>query len=91
MWTPDQANILKEKSKDKIISCAWSYDGLYLAYGTMNGTITIRNRSLELLSEIQRSSAIWCLEWSPITPDYQNSTLLAGIWESAIAQYNIAG
>lgn len=57
----------------------------------MNGLISIRNRSLELLSEIQRSAAIWCLEWSPITPDYQNSTLLAGIWESALAQYNIAG
>ena len=52
VWTPDQANILKEKSKDKIISCAWSYDGLYLAYGSMNGSISIRNRSLELLAEI---------------------------------------
>jgi hypothetical protein len=52
VWTPDQTNIEKFKSKDKILSCAWSGDGLFLAYGTNTGQIAIRNRTLEVIADI---------------------------------------
>ncbi|KAL4432520.1 hypothetical protein ABPG74_013374 [Tetrahymena malaccensis] len=91
LWTPDQQSIEKSKFKDKIISCAWSWDGLYLGFGTMGGIIGIRNRALEQLAEIQRSFPIWCMDWTPITPDYQNSVLVVGVWEQSIAHYNIQG
>ncbi|EGR29567.1 intraflagellar transport protein, putative [Ichthyophthirius multifiliis] len=91
VWTPDQANIEKGKYKDKIITCAWSADGLYIAFGTMSGQICIKNRLMEIKAEINRSAPIWCMDWTPVTPDFQDSNLLVGVWEGCLSFYNIQG
>ncbi len=47
MYTPGKTEIPKEKYKEKIICSAWSADGLTLAFGTVNGTISFRSRNLD--------------------------------------------
>lgn len=46
LWTPDATNIEKNKTSDKINCSAWSANGQVLAYGTMGGTISLRDRKL---------------------------------------------
>lgn len=81
MWTPDSTNVEKQKVKDKITCCAWSYDGLILAYGTMNGSIFLKNRKLEDIAEIKRGSVVWCMDWIPIIPEAQENVLAVGVWD----------
>jgi len=47
LFIPGKKEIPKEKFKEKIICSAWSSDGQTLAFGTINGTLSLRQRNLE--------------------------------------------
>lgn len=52
LWSPEKKSVDKYKVPAKINACAWTVDGLYLALGLSNGTVTIRNKVREV--EIER-------------------------------------
>ena len=45
-WAGDQKSVQKHKSHARITSCSWTKDGLYLALGLANGSVSIRNKVL---------------------------------------------
>lgn len=51
----------------RILSVAWSGDGNFLAIGTLNGLVSIRNQKAEELLKIERKAPIWCLAFIPET------------------------
>lgn len=61
LFTPGKQDIPKEKYKEKILCSAWSPDGQTLAFGTMQGTISIRERNLDERNEIRKTAPIWCM------------------------------
>ena len=71
VYTPDKSDIPKEKYKEKIICSSWSPDGQTLAFGTINGTISFRERNMNEKAEVLRKGSIWCMDWTPITSDHQ--------------------
>jgi hypothetical protein len=71
LWTPDVQNIDKTPWKEKILACGFSADGQFLAFGTANGTLVLTDRKVQDKIEIKKENRqIWCLEWSPITPEF---------------------
>lgn len=46
LWTPEIQNVDKTKYLNRIICCSWMPDGQLLAFGTFNGSISIRDRKM---------------------------------------------
>ncbi|CAD8070453.1 unnamed protein product [Paramecium primaurelia] len=93
LWIPGMSNIERQKFKEKIICCAWSADGQYVSFGTINGLIVITDRQAQSLKEIQtqKGGPAWCMEWSPINSDYQQSQLTVGVWMNSLYQFDQNG
>ena len=47
LFIPGKKEIPKEKFKEKIMCSGWSADGQTLAFGTINGTLSLRQRNLD--------------------------------------------
>lgn len=47
LWTPEISNVEKMKSNSRILCCSWTPDGQYLAFGTYNGSISIRDKKMQ--------------------------------------------
>ena len=47
LFIPGKKEVPKETFKEKIICSSWSSDGQTLAFGTINGTVSLRQRDLE--------------------------------------------
>lgn len=41
--------------------------------------------------EVRRTAPIWCMDWTPITPDDQENILVCGIWDQTLTYYNANG
>jgi len=54
----------------------------------MNGTIVFRTRKLEEKLELKKGVPIWCMDWTPVTPENQESILAVGAWDQTITFYN---
>eukprot|EP01038_Epipyxis_sp_PR26KG_P005400 gene5400-7484_t len=65
LWTPEQKQVTKEKVPSRIMSAAWSTDGVVLALGLLNGTITLRNQQAEEIQKIERKAPVWSLLFIP--------------------------
>lgn len=61
LYTPGKKEIPKEKFKEKIICSAWSADGQTLAFGTIGGLISFRQRSMEEKLEVKLEAPVWCM------------------------------
>ena len=47
LFIPGKKEIPKEKFKEKIMCSNWSADGQTLAFGSINGTLSFRQRNLD--------------------------------------------
>ncbi|KNE55608.1 hypothetical protein AMAG_01497 [Allomyces macrogynus ATCC 38327] len=67
LWNPETKAVTKFKVPAKLVCCAWSCDGQYLALGSVAGTVSIRNKVGEERAVIERGSdvPIWALQWNP--------------------------
>jgi intraflagellar transport protein 122 len=43
-WAPEKKSVDKHKVPARVNVCAWTPDGLHLALGLNNGSVTIRNK-----------------------------------------------
>lgn len=75
----------------KINCCAWTNDGQNLAFGLANGTVSVRTKKLVERFQIKKKSQVWCLEWTPITSENTESSLIVGCWDQTISIYDIDG
>lgn len=50
LWSPEKKSVDKNKVAARINACAWTPDGLHLALGLGNGTVTIRNKVIHSIS-----------------------------------------
>ena len=46
LWTPDVANVEKNKYNSRILCSSWTPDGQCLAFGTFNGVVSVRDKKL---------------------------------------------
>ena len=44
LWSPEQKNVTKYSVPSRVNGCTWTTDGLLIALGLMNGTVSIRNK-----------------------------------------------
>ena len=55
----------KEKVGSKILSVAWSPDGLTMAIGMQSGVISFRNQQGEETYRIERRAPVFCMVFIP--------------------------
>lgn len=91
-WSTEQKAVQKYKVQNKVCSCAWTNDGQYLALGLANGMVSIRNRSGEEKSKIERpgSSPVFGVSWSPPAAGLAD-TLCVVDWSKTLSFYNLGG
>ncbi|XP_014246043.1 intraflagellar transport protein 122 homolog [Cimex lectularius] len=94
LWSPEFKSIQKYKSSAKILACSWSSDGHFLALGLSSGSVSIRTRSGEEKSRIERpggiETPIWALAWSPVKED-NHDILCVTDWGQSMSFYTISG
>lgn len=54
LWSPDKKSVDKHKVPAKVNACCWTSDGLYLALGLGNGTVTIRTKVMHHFIDNER-------------------------------------
>lgn len=77
LFIPGRKEIPKEKFKEKIISSGWSADGQTLAFGSINGTLSFRQRNLDE----KVNHKVFRMKFT--------STLLFGAWNGALLQMSM--
>jgi len=65
LYSLELKSVQKFKSLFKINTCAWSIDGQLLALGCDNGNVSLRNRSGEEVTNIERfdGQSVWAITW----------------------------
>lgn len=93
-WAGEQKSVQKHKSHSRITSCSWTNDGLYLALGLANGSVSIRNKAGEEKGRIDRpggsQTPIWSLAWSPIREE-NHDVLCVADWGQTLSFYTLGG
>jgi len=90
LWSPEQKSVQKFKVSSKVLAMSWTNDGQYLALGQLNGHISIRDKQGNEKVRIERNQPIWCLQWSPPTPE-KVETLAVGCWDQTLSFYLLSG
>ncbi|XP_055909537.1 intraflagellar transport protein 122 homolog [Eupeodes corollae] len=94
-WSSEQKAVQKNKVSYRINSCAWTNDGQYLVLGLSNGTISIRNKSGEEKSRIERpggsSSAIFGVQCSPAANSSSIDTIAVADWNQTLSFHTLGG
>jgi WD40 repeat protein len=78
LWNPEQKQVSKEKVGSKILSVAWSPDGLTLAIGMQSGVISLRNQQGEETYRMERRAPIFCMVFIPGVGGMGGSKTAAG-------------
>ena len=64
LWHPEQSSVQKVKVHAKVVSAAWSPDGMVLATGHLDGVVVMRDKAGAETSRIVREAPVWGLCWS---------------------------
>lgn len=92
LWSPEQKSVSKHKVSSKIVSMAWTNDGLHLALGLFSGHISIRDKFGVEKVDIVRSAPIWTLTWNPVpTKSDPTDVLVVGCWDQTLSFYKVSG
>ncbi|XP_050311771.1 intraflagellar transport protein 122 homolog [Anthonomus grandis grandis] len=89
-WSAEQKAVQKHKTGVRINACSWTNDGQYLALALNNGTVSIRNKSGEEKTKIERPGAIWAICWSTWKDD-PGDTLCVTDWNKTLSFYTLGG
>lgn len=92
LWSAEQKAVQKYKVQSKICCSAWTNDGQYLALGLSNGVVSIRNRTGEEKSRIERSggSPVFGVSWSPPAAGLADNLCVVD-WSKTLSFYNLGG
>ncbi|XP_045509536.1 intraflagellar transport protein 122 homolog [Colias croceus] len=83
-WSADVKAVQKVKLSGRITSCAWSWNGQYLAIGLASGAVSMRDKIGEELQRIERDAAVWAVAFS-------KNTLLITDWNETLSFYDVLG
>jgi len=90
LWSPEQKSVAKHKVSAKIVTLSWTNDGMYLALGQFNGSISIRDKAGVEKVLIERNSPVWTLSWNP-SRDEPYDILAVGCWDGTLSFYQLSG
>lgn len=93
-WSAEQKAVQKVKVSTKIHCCAWTIDGQYLALGMSNGIVSIRDKSGDEKSKIERpggsDAPIYSITISPSNTNNIDVLCIAD-WNQTISFYTLGG
>lgn len=94
LWSPEQKSVSKHRVHCRVTSCSWTTDGLHLALGLVNGSISVRGRTGEERYRIERpggaQTPVWGVSWNP-NKDENNEVLAVVDWGQTLSFYNLTG
>ena len=90
LWSPEQKSVQKYKVNAKVLCCAWTNDGQYIALGQQNGHVSVRDKLGNEKVRIERREAIWTLAFAPPSAD-KSDVLAVGCWDQTLSFYDING
>jgi intraflagellar transport protein 122 len=91
IWSAEKRVAEKTSMNSKVLSAAWTSDGLLLALGLYNGTVLVKDKDNQQKFEIARTAPVWCLQWNPVKTDSQESTLAVGCWDQSLSFWSSGG
>jgi hypothetical protein len=58
--------------------------------GTADGNLIMKSNNMKDIETIKlgNTNIIWCMKWSPITPEHSNNVLVIGTWKKKISFYS---
>jgi hypothetical protein len=57
----------------------------------MQGNVYFRTRSLDEKNVVSLGAPVWCMEWTPISGENEETFLLAGCWDQTFYFFNSNG
>eukprot|EP00798_Chlamydomonas_sp_ICE-L_P028208 gene28208-31309_t len=88
LWSPEQKSVAKHKVSSRICCLAWTVDGNFLAMGSFDGSVSIRDKAGSEKSRIESgASPVWCLAWNPVEP----GVLAMGCLDGILKFYTLTG
>ncbi|GAB5355532.1 hypothetical protein AAMO2058_000213600 [Amorphochlora amoebiformis] len=92
LWSPEQKSVQKFKVTAKVLCCAWTSKGQYIALGQYNGHISIRDKNGDEKVRINRHAPIWTLKWCPSVDGVDSPDVLAvGCWDKTLSFWKLSG
>ena len=91
LWSPEQKSVQKFKVSAKVVCCAWSNDGQFLALGQVNGHVSVRDKQGNEKVRVERREAIWTLSFAPATAEKGADLLAVGCWDQTLSFYDLNG
>lgn len=86
VWSPHEKSVTKNKIDSRVCCLSWTSDGQTLAIGKYDGSISIRNNSMEEISLIQRTQPIWSIAWGR-SKHSKAEFLVAACWDQTLSFY----
>eukprot|EP00879_Flechtneria_rotunda_P020074 GHRR01021110.1.p1 GENE.GHRR01021110.1~~GHRR01021110.1.p1 ORF type:complete len:1138 (+),score=467.94 GHRR01021110.1:213-3626(+) len=66
LWSPEQKSVAKHKVNSKVICMSWTSDGMLLALGLFDGSVSVRDKAGNEKHKFTASSSpVWSILWSP--------------------------
>ncbi|WIA11467.1 hypothetical protein OEZ85_011583 [Tetradesmus obliquus] len=88
LWSPEQKSVAKHKVASKIVCMSWTSDGMLLAMGLYDGSISVRDKAgTEKHKFSASSSPVWSIAWSP----QDQSVLAAGCLDGQLRFFSSTG
>lgn len=76
LWSPEQKSVAKHKVHSRIMTLAWTPDGVVLALGFYDGSVSIRDKAgTEKIKAEVSTSPIWSMCWFPSDAGAEGSKL----------------
>ena len=90
LWSPEQKSVQKFKVAAKVVCCAWTNDGQFLALGQVNGHVSVRDKQGNEKVRVERKEAIWTVAFAPPSSD-KADILTVGCWDQTLSFYDLNG
>ncbi|KAF6264914.1 hypothetical protein COO60DRAFT_1621541 [Scenedesmus sp. NREL 46B-D3] len=88
LWSPEQKSVAKHKVASKIVCMSWTGDGMLLALGLYDGSVSVRDKAgTEKHKFTASSSPVWSIAWSP----QDQSVLAAGCLDGQLRFFSSTG
>ena len=93
LWSPEQKSVQKFKVSAKVLCCAWSNDGQFIALGQANGHVSVRDKQGVEKVRMERREPVWTLAFAPPSAERAaGAELLAvGCWDQTLSFYDLNG
>ncbi|TPX34245.1 hypothetical protein SmJEL517_g03062 [Synchytrium microbalum] len=87
LWSAEQKGVTRLKVNSKVLTASWNTEGTHFALGHYNGVVSIRTRTGEETTRIERGpNPVWSLSFCP-----SQDMLAVSDWSQQLAFYQLDG